>query len=432
MTSRLPDEALRTVFRLALGTAGLLGESDTAAIFYDLSGLAERTRAISGCFPATALHAIAVKANPLERVLERLALTGVGFEVASLPELQLALRAGTPAARIVFDSPAKTRNELRYALSIGCHINADSLCELDRISSIIGDECIAPTSSIGVRVNPQVGMGRILSTSVAGKYSKFGVCLGEEREALLDRFAAYNWLTGLHVHVGSQGCSMEMLLSGIARVLDFANEADRRLKSDGIRRRVEVFDIGGGLPVSYHQDQEPIPVMEYAAAIHGRFPDLFSSRFKLITEFGRYVHANCGWVASRVEYVKRGHEVNTAVIHVGADLFLRKCYRPDDWHHEIFVLDREGHVKKGVDHNPYVIAGPLCFAGDVLASGLQLPVVNEGDFVIIRDAGAYTLGMWSRYNSRQVPKVIGYTKEGGHFEVLREREDVERVLEFWQ
>jgi diaminopimelate decarboxylase len=40
--------------------------------------------------------------------------------------------------------------------------------------------------------------------------------------------------------------------------------------------------------------------------------------------------------------------------------------------------------------------------------------------------------MWSRYNSRQIPKVIGYTNDGEQFEILRERETPEQAASFWE
>jgi diaminopimelate decarboxylase len=117
--------------------------------------------------------------------------------------------------------------------------------------------------------------------------------------------------------------------------------------------------------------------------------------------------------------------------HVGADLFLRKSYNPADWHHHITVVDKDGKLKTGADTNKYMVAGPLCFAGDVIARDLELPVVEEGDYILIHDAGAYTFSMWSRYNSRQMPKVIGYSTESDAFENIRERETKEDLFEFW-
>lgn len=430
--SRLPNEQIAGAFRRALECGVFAPATDTAALFYDLSHISDQVSAVLTSFPPTALHTVAVKANPLRKVLEHIAHLGTGLEVASLPELLLAERSGFPGSRIVFDSPAKTETELRRALEFGCHINADSLYELDRIARLLDEERVQSTSTIGVRVNPQVGTGSIAATSVAGQYSKFGVALSENRDELLDRFMRHEWLNGLHLHIGSQGCSLAMLLEGIGRVLDLANDADALLDKRGTGRKIRTFDIGGGLPVSYHADSKSVTVQDYASEIHRRYSDLFSERFRLITEFGRYIHANSGWVATRVEYVKQHRDRKTAVVHVGADMFLRKCYRPNDWHHEIVVLDSAGRIKDGVDGDPYVIAGPLCFAGDMLADGIALPVVKEGDVMIIRDSGAYTLSMWSRYNSRQTPKVIGYEHDGQRFRILKEQETIDEVLRFWE
>jgi diaminopimelate decarboxylase len=63
--------------------------------------------------------------------------------------------------------------------------------------------------------------------------------------------------------------------------------------------------------------------------------------------------------------------------------------------------------------------------------GKTLPGIDAGDYIIIQDTGAYTLSMWSRYNSRQMPKVIGYREGGTEFEILKQREDVRDILQFW-
>jgi diaminopimelate decarboxylase len=104
---------------------------------------------------------------------------------------------------------------------------------------------------------------------------------------------------------------------------------------------------------------------------------------------------------------------------------------PGDWHHEITVTDKYGNLKSGTDTNKYIVAGPLCFAGDVLATDLVLPEVAEGDYILIHDAGAYTLSMWSRYNSRQMPEIIGYRTENDSFEILKAREKPDDLINFW-
>jgi diaminopimelate decarboxylase len=39
--------------------------------------------------------------------------------------------------------------------------------------------------------------------------------------------------------------------------------------------------------------------------------------------------------------------------------------------------------------------------------------------------------MWSRYNSRQTPRILGYKEDGEQFEILKERETPDEVFKFW-
>jgi diaminopimelate decarboxylase len=120
------------------------------------------------------------------------------------------------------------------------------------------------------------------------------------------------------------------------------------------------------------------------------------------------------------------------MIHVGADLFVRECLNPRDWSHEYAVFDGNGNLKTGLDDVPYNLAGPLCFAGDILAREIGLPPVEAGDYLAIRDTGSYTFSMWSRYNSRQTPAILGYRNGGKRFEVIRRRETPEETIRFWE
>jgi diaminopimelate decarboxylase len=427
--SCLSKEEMSSAFSLALEDNDLINVEDTAILFYDMAFLLERINNLKELFPVTALHSIAVKANPLVKILSEIKNLNVGLEVASGPELFLAQKIGFLPERIVFDSPAKTLKEIEYALVQGVHINADSFEELDRIGQLL--KSVKSTSTIGVRVNPQVGAGSIRSTSVADSISKFGIPLNENSTKLKECFIDQQWLKGIHVHIGSQGCPIPLLIEGIRKVMDFAVEVNKYLKNHSLNRRIEIFDIGGGLPISYFENNEPVSMEEYHLLLNENIPELFSGEFKIITEFGRYIHANSGWAASRVEYVKREKNYNIIMTHLGADFLLRKCYNPEDWHHRITVVDSLGRLKTGRDKNRYIVAGPLCFAGDVIASDLELPVVETGDYILIHDVGAYTLSMWSRYNSRQMPKVIGYDGSNNSFRILKDREEMEEIFDFW-
>jgi diaminopimelate decarboxylase len=420
-TERVSLEEASRALRVALA-AGLLDPGTPAAVFHDLARVRARLEELRTRFPPSALHAVAIKANPLVEVLRAVVDAGAGLEAASIEEVHLALAAGCPPAKVVYDSPAKTEAELAEALSLGIHVNADNFDEIDRIAAIraqIGDRSV-----VGLRVNPLVGAGSIAVTSVAARGSKFGVPLDADADELLRTFARHPWLTGLHVHAGSQGCSLEMLVAATARAAALLGELNRHLGE----ARVTTLDIGGGLPVAYREVDRPPSLAEYVTALQSAAPSIFEPPIRIVTELGRAVHATAGWAASRVEYVKRSGEDRLAVIHLGADFLLRRVYQPNDWHHDFAVLDAEGRPKQG-PLQPVSVVGPLCFAGDVLGRGLMLPPIAPGDFVVLRDVGAYTLGMWSRHCSRGLPLVLGH--DGDRLVVLKARERPADVVSFW-
>ncbi|MCK6615564.1 MAG: hypothetical protein L6Q47_15115 [Ignavibacteriaceae bacterium] len=422
-----PQEVSKILQRLKQ-QAGMISEDDTLIILYDFAMIRERMESVQKAFPSGSLHTAAVKANPLVRILQKAIDQGFGLEAASRGELALSESAGAPASKIVFDSPAKTIQEIRHALEMGIYLNTDSFAEIDRVAALAEEFPIK--AGVGVRVNPQVGMGAISSTSVAGQISKFGIPL-QEREKLKEYYLKFSFLNGIHLHIGSQGCPLEMLVQGVKKAADFAEEVNNHPQFKNKQQRITHFDLGGGLPVGYHHQHKPVTLENYTELLRKEVPVLFSGKYRLITEFGRYLYANAGTVITRIEYVKNFTDARIIMNHAGADLFLRKSYHPDDWHHEIALMDASGTIKSGRKKQSYMIAGPLCFAGDIIERNVILPEAEEGDYLIIHDAGAYNLSAWSRYNSRQIPLVIGYHPLSEEVEVLRKRETLQDIVSFW-
>lgn len=413
MTPARPDpEQLAAAYRAARD-AGL--DTEPAVVFHDLDRMRAAIADVRAAFPANALHTLAIKANPLVGVLQAAVAAGAGLEAATIEEVHLALAAGCPPEHVVFDSPAKTLAELVDALRLGVRINCDSLAEVARIAAL----GLAPRAPIGLRIGPELAESALALTSVGHRGSRFGVPLSERR-AILDAFARHDFLTGLHVHVGSQGAALADLVEAARRIADLHHELSIVRATP-----VDTIDLGGGLPAVYRDTDPHLTPAAYAAALRAAVPDLFFPELELVTEFGRSIHAGCGFVVARVEAIKPGP---IAVLHVGADLFVRRVYRPHEWHHEFVALDPDGRIKSG-PAAPVTLSGPLCFGGDILARDLPLPALAPGDHVLIRDAGAYTLSMWSRYCSRSIPLVLGL--DAGAFTVLRRRETPADLVRFW-
>ncbi|MDK1348427.1 diaminopimelate decarboxylase [Streptomyces sp. 378] len=417
------DEAVRAAVE-----QGLLGPDSPIVGLLDVTGIRESAAALRAAFDAVAapgtpvLHAFAVKATPLVPVLRLLREEGLGAEVASPGELALARAAGMPAEATVLDSPAKTPAELREALSLGIAVNADNPQELARIDTLT--QTAASRSPLGIRVNPQVGGGSIEALSTATATSKFGVALRDEgaREWVVQAFLDRPWLTRLHTHTGSQGIPPALMARGVAETYALAEEINLRAG----RHQVDTLDIGGGLPVNFASDATTPTYAQYARLLAEEVPGLFDGRYGLVTEFGRSLLAKHGTVVARVEYAKASGGRAVAVTHAGVQVAARTVYAPGSWPLRISAYDAKGRPKDG----PVVVqdvAGPACFAGDLLAEGRSLPLLEQGDYAAALDTGAYYFAHHYGYNSLVRPGVYGFGPQGS-FAVVRRAQTVREVV----
>lgn len=411
---------------------GLISEAEPVVALLDVAGIRASAAALRTAFeeitaPGTpVLHAFAVKAAPLVPLLRLLDAQGIGAEVASPGELALARAAGVPADRTVLDSPAKTTAELREALALGIAVNADNPQELDRIDSLVGS---GPTRSpVGLRINAQIGGGSIGALSTATATSKFGVALRDEgaRAWVVQAYLDRPWLTRLHTHSGSQGVPLELMTQGVQTVYELAEE----INAAAGRQQIDTLDIGGGLPVNFSSDEETPTYAAYARLLKDTVPGLLDGRYGLVTEFGRSLLAKHGVVLARVEYVKSAGGRPIAVTHAGAQVATRTVYDPASWPLRIAAYDAGGRPRTG----PAVaqdIAGPACFAGDLLAENRPVQRLEQGDLVAALDTGAYYFTNHYAYNSLARPGVHGFTETSGggvRFATVRAPQRVEEIV----
>jgi diaminopimelate decarboxylase len=387
MSWPMADQVDRVDMAERLSGRLLLDDDVPAALVYDLAQLEARALSLKATLPEFQ-HCLALKAAPYAALLQRFGAWGFGFEAASLPEGLVAQQA-CPDAVILFDSPAKTRTEIAQAEARGWIISANSLAELSRVS--------APCS---LRVNTKTGAGSIQHTSVADAHSRFG----EPYDDLPADLACEGW----HAHIGSQGCSLAQLVLSARRLADVALR----------HPQTRWINLGGGIPAQGSYET-------YANALREAVPELFDGRWTVYTEMGRSLLAESARAYSRVEYATNG----VATIHLGADFLLRRVYRPEDWYYPMRALSPDLRPLQGAAHQQS-IAGPLCFAGDVLG-GLSAPLIAEGDVIEIDMVGAYSASMWSRHCSRRMPPVFGLTGSGEMVVISHGETDAD-ILHLWR
>jgi diaminopimelate decarboxylase len=398
------------------------------------------------------LHSFAAKANPLQGVLAFAAKEcALGCETASIGEFAMAQRAGYPLENIVFDSPVKTNAELKYVIAQGqgaaekaqgggAFVNVDNFEELDRVANIFsGLGSDAPhNTTIGLRINPQLGQGSIGQLSTALATSKFGIGLHDAKAEIMAAFKNHpTFVKMLHVHTGSQGIGLKMMVAGVKAIVDLAEEINS-VEGGG---RCTVIDIGGGLPVNFTSDEYTPTFASYVEALKEGVPALFSGKYSIITEFGRSLVAKAGVLASRVEYVKVNGGRRIVQQHIGADLAIRTVWQPENWKLRVDVYNlyaastpsapREPTgVLRELDESTDVktdVAGPCCLGGDLMCVDRPLPatILPLDDCIVLKDVGGYYHSSFSHYNLRSAPPCYLHHEEGNRLEVVHRGDSID-------
>jgi diaminopimelate decarboxylase len=279
-----------------------------------------------------------------------------------------------------------------------------------------------------MRVNPQLGAGSIGAMSTATATSKFGVALRDEgaRGWIVQAFLDRPWLTRLHCHVGSQGMPLEQMLAGIKTAYELAEEINEAAGE----MRITTLDIGGGLPVNFDSDAVEPSYRHYAGLLAAEVPGLFDGRYDLVTEFGRSLLAKTGLILARVEYAKHAGGRRIAITHAGAQVATRTVFAPESWPLRVAAYDAKGRPKTGPDVRQDV-AGPCCFAGDLVARDRPLPALEAGDLAALLDTGAYYASTPFGYNSLTRPAIHWFDLDAGGapgFRVIRRAQTIDELV----
>lgn len=394
----------------ACAVADIIKRWGTPTYIYSRATLEHHYQVFDAAFAKTP-HTIcfAVKANSNLAVLQILAKSGSGFDIVSAGELERVLQAGGDPQKTVFSGVGKLEWEIQRALdvNIGC-INVESHSELIRIHDIARK--LNKVAKIAIRVNPDINARTHPYISTGLKENKFGVDI---QQALPLYQAACNMphlkIMGVACHIGSQLTELEPFLEACTKIYQFI----MTLKANGIQ--IEHLDLGGGLGVCYIDEQPPSPA-QYAHALLQNLPD---KSWHIMIEPGRAIAANAGILVTKIEYLKHTAHKNFAIVDAGMNDLLRPAL------YEAVQKIISVHPKTVGAEQMYDIVGPVCETADFLGRDRQM-ILQEGDLLAVRTAGAYGFTMSSNYNSR--PRAAEVMVDGNQAYLVRERETVSQLF----
>ncbi len=326
----------------------------------------------------------AVKANFNAALLQTLNAAGVDFECVSPGEVEWleSILPELDTARILFTPNFAPREEYEWGICKGLQVTLDNLYPLQAWPEIFSGR------KLFVRVDPGQGRGHHEHVKTAGVHSKFGIPRFEidELAKLVD--AAGAEVVGIHAHSGS----------GILDPNNWRTVAGELVQIAERFPAVTAIDLGGGLGVPEKPGDRPIDLEkldETLAEIRTSYP-----KYDLWLEPGRYLVARAGVLLTRVTQTKGKGEMRYIGVGTGMNSLIRPALYGS--YHEIVNLTKADQAPS----ETVTVVGPICETGDRLGSDRLLPPTEEGDVILIANAGAYGHVMSSHYNRREVAREI--------------------------
>jgi len=357
------------------------------------------------------------KANSNPAVLQIIAKLGAGCDVVSGAELLLALNAGFDPKHIVFSGIGKTENELRSAVqsNVG-QINIESESELKLLSKVASE--LRQSTTIAVRVNPDVSADTHEKISTGRKEDKFGIPIGKAQNiyTLAQNLPAVI-PTGVAVHIGSQITDLAPFREAFTRVREFVE----LLRKDGFD--IQTLDLGGGLGVPYNQAHDIIATPDAYGTMAQEV--LGTLECRTIFEPGRLIVGNAGVLVTRVIHTKHTTDRKFVIVDAGMNDMIRPAMY--NAHHDVISLI-EPNAKDVLE--TVEVVGPVCETGDRFLKDCELPSPERDHLLVLTTAGAYGAVMSSTYNARPlIPEIL---VNDDQFAVVRRRQTFEEMTALTQ
>lgn len=381
-------------------------EFGTPCYVTDEQRLRENYRNVYNAFSKymeTSVH-YACKANTNLAILRILQQEGAGIDAVSIGEVKTCLKAGFSPDKIMYTGVFVSTEELKQVAETGVMINLDSVYEMERLAKI------KPGAPVSFRITPGVGSGHGDKVITGNKGAKFGIPKNKVVETYVRAKELGLNPIGIHAHIGSGGQRVEPFIEEAEVLSELINE----IEEAGIK--LEFVDIGGGIGVPYKPNEDEMDLQALASEVCDVFEQNTDIK-KIILEPGRYIICDATILLTSCTDVKDAETKK----YIGVDAGFNTLIRPAMYDSYHYIQNGSKFGKACTSR--FDIAGPICETGDYLGHDRVLPDAEEGDVIVVYNAGAYGFSMSSNYNSR--PLCAEVLVNNGKAELIREREEIE-------
>ena len=335
------------------------------------------TRFFYACKSLTNIHILNLVKN-----------AGCNIDCSSINEVKLAIHVGFDVENILYTSNSIAFEEIKEAVSLGVHVNIDSLSNLEKFGAAFGGRY-----PVGIRIRPDILAGGNLKISTGHDKSKFGIPY-TEKEALKIIQKKYGIkISALHIHTGSE-------IKDVAVFLQSATVFENLLPDFPT---VNILDFGGGFKVPYMPEEKGTDITLLGAEVNKIMEQLSAKMGRNLTawfEPGKYLVSEAGYFITQVNVLKKSGDIEFAGINSGLNHLIRPMFY-DAYHHIVNISAPTKELKN------YAVVGNICET-DTFAWDRPIASIEEGDYLVFFNAGAYGYEMSSNYNARYKPAQVLY------------------------
>ena len=341
----------------------------TPILVLSLAEIEANYRMLRKHLPGVTLY-YAMKANPDQRLVRRLADIGSSFDVASDGEILTLAEMGVTPHRMVYANPVKTMGGFAACKKTGVRkFTFDSTSEISKMAASV------PNATVLLRI-------RIDNTGAhVDLNKKFGASPADAVALLSQAKASGLDAAGLCFHVGSQTTSAAPYLEALRLA--------RRLFNDAAEAGLDlrILDIGGGFPIpTTDMDFDRAEMLDMInQEVEALFPDT-----EIWAEPGRFI---CGTAVNLITRVIGVSERNGQPWYFLDDglygTFSGVIF--DHWDYELIPF-KEGFAI------PSTFAGPSCDSLDIMFRDKPMPPLVVDDILLVPNCGAYTSASATVFN----------------------------------
>ena len=347
----------------------------------------------------------ATKALSNISILSYIQKLGAGLDTVSIQEVRLGLQAGFKPSSIIYTPNGVSLAEIEEVADYGVQINIDNLSILEQFGSKY------PNTPVCIRINPHVMAGGNSNISVGHIDSKFGISIHQIPHLLRITENTKMNINGIHMHTGSDILDIDVFLHASEILFETAKNF----------KNLSFIDFGSGFKVPYKKGDIETNIEELGERLTGKFNQFCADYGKELTlafEPGKFLVSEAGYFISKVNVIKQTTSTVFAQIDSGFNHLIRPMFYGS--HHEIENISNP----KGRERF-YSVVGYICET-DTFGSNRKISEINEGDFLVFKNAGAYCQTMASNYNSRYRPAEVLWINNEAH--LIRKEETFQDIL----